>query len=83
MKTKPIFEEEKIKDLQKALYITNGTNYLLSEIKQSFSLLSKKDSVKIEKYWTFIIDTFDKIDMILNETLENHYYEKNNLTNTY
>jgi len=76
MKTKPIFEEEKIKDLQKALYITNGTNYLLSEIKQSFSLLSKKDSVKIEKYWTFIIDTFDKIDMILNETLESHYYEK-------
>lgn len=75
MKTKPIFEEEKIKDLQKALYITNGTNYLLSEIKQSFSLLSKKDRVKIEKYWSSIVNTFDKIDVILNETLENHYYE--------
>ena len=80
---KQFLKKKKSRIFKKALYITNGTNYLLSEIKQSFSLLSKKDSVKIEKYWTFIIDTFDKIDVILNETLENHYYEKNIITNTY
>ena len=76
MKNKTKLKEREIKALQEALYITNGTYYPFSTITKSFSLLSKKDSVKIEKYWSLIVDTFDKIDVIVNETLESHYYEK-------
>ena len=76
MKNKIKLKEKEIKALSEALYITNGTHYPLSEITKSFSLLSKKDRVKIEKYWSSIVNTFDKIDVILNETLDKHYYEK-------